>query len=276
MFRLFGASQSNGWVRPLGPPNHRERQVADSVMDRHWDAYCGLSIVHFLAFPECQSGQGPILETVSAIAHDDFFSGIEVSRINDLQVRKQVADILEQTHMAVDFGVHPVILGEKQNINSLDTEERKRACAVLESYLEQAAELRARRFVLLSGPDPGAEKRADATKALIESLHRITEAAKNYALDVVLETFDRAVDKRALIGPADEAAWVAGSLRKSFPRFGLLYDMAHMVLLNEKPAPAMNLLRDYLVHVHVGNCVNVSGKSGYGDLHRGQAEKRQG
>src|ERR1039458_99511 len=90
MFRLFGASQSNGWVRPLGPPNHRERQVADSVMDRHWDAYCGLSIVHFLAFPECQSGQGPILETVSAIAHDDFFSGIEVSRINDVQVRKQV------------------------------------------------------------------------------------------------------------------------------------------------------------------------------------------
>lgn len=152
-------------------------------MDKHWEAYCGLSIVHFLAFPECQSGQGPILETISLIAYDDFFSGIEVSRINDVQVRKQVAAILEQTHMRVDFGVHPVILGEKQNINSLDSPERHRACSAIEAYLEQAAELHARRFVLLSGPDPSEAKRADATKALIESLHHIAEAARKYRLE---------------------------------------------------------------------------------------------
>jgi sugar phosphate isomerase/epimerase len=236
-------------------------------MDKHWDAYCGLSIVHFLAFPECQGGNGPILETVSLISDDDFFSGIEVSRINDPQLRKQVAGLLEQSRLSVDFGVHPVILGEKQNINSLDSAERQRACATIESYLEQAAELKARRFVLLSGPDPGTAQRADASKALVESLQRIAEAAKGYGLEVVLETFDRTVDKRALIGPADEAAWVAGTLRKTFPKFGLLYDMGHMVLLNEKPAPAMGLLRNYLVHVHVGNCVNVPGRPGYGDLH---------
>jgi sugar phosphate isomerase/epimerase len=236
-------------------------------MDKNWDAYCGLSIVHFLAFPECMSGAGPILESISAIAYDDFFSGIEISRINDPQIRKQVASLLEQTHLQVDFGVHPVILGEKQNINSLDEGERRRACAAIEAYLDQGAGLNARRFVLLSGPDPGEAQRADATQALTESSYQIAERAEKYHLDVVLETFDRTVDKCALIGPADEAARVAADLRKHHPRFGLLYDMGHMVLLDEKPVPAMTRLQDYLVHVHVGNCVNVKGRTGYGDLH---------
>ena len=221
----------------------------------------------FLAFPECQGGEGPVLETLSLVAADEFFSGIEVSRINDKNVRKQAASLMEQAHLNVDFGVHPVILGERQNINSLEIQERQRACAVVESYLEQAAELRAKRFVLLSGVDPGEEKRVDATKALIESLQHICEAAKQYNLDVVLETFDRTVDKRALIGPAEEAAHVADVVRRDFPGFGLLYDMGHMVLLGEKPAAAMKQLGASLVHVHLGNCVNVPGRPGYGDLH---------
>jgi sugar phosphate isomerase/epimerase len=236
-------------------------------MDKHWDGYCGLSLVHFLAFPQCGSGDGPILETISRIAEDEFFSGIEVSRINDKNVRKQAASLMEQAHLNVDFGVHPVILGEKQNLNSLIDGERRRACAVVESYLEQAAELGAKRFVLLSGLDPGEADREDATKALIESLQHVCGTAKQYELAVVLETFDRTVDKRALIGPAGEACLVAAEIRKDFPAFGLLYDMGHMVLLGEEPAQAMKQLGSCLVHVHLGNCVNVPGRPGYGDLH---------
>lgn len=48
----------------------------------HWDAYCALSPVHFLAFPERQTGDRPILETVIRIAEDEFFSAIEISRVN--------------------------------------------------------------------------------------------------------------------------------------------------------------------------------------------------
>src|ERR1041384_4925628 len=93
-------------------------------MDKHWDAYCSLSIVHFLAFPECQGGDGPVLETVTQVAEDDFFSAIEITRINDASVRRQVAQLIEQTHLDVDFGVHPMILGGKLNLNSLDSSER--------------------------------------------------------------------------------------------------------------------------------------------------------
>jgi sugar phosphate isomerase/epimerase len=236
-------------------------------MDTHWNSYCGLSLVHFLAFPECGSGQGPILESVERIVLDDFFSGIEISRINDPATRKQVAKLIEQTHCKVDFGVHPIILGDKLNINSLDENQRKKACEILESYLDQAVELGAKRFMLLSGPDPGPAERSEAFKVLVESLQHLCERAQERQLSVVLETFDRDVDKKALIGPADEAAMLAAELRKDFEDFGLLYDMGHMVLLNEQPFSGLSTLKNYLAHIHVGNCVKVPGRASYGDFH---------
>jgi sugar phosphate isomerase/epimerase len=236
-------------------------------MSKHWDAFCGLSLVHFLAFPECQGGEGPIAESIENIASDPFFSAIEVSRINDPKLRVRIGQMISQSRMGVDFAAHPMILGERLNLNSLDLKERNKAVAILTTYFNQAAELGARRFVILSGPDPGEGERAEAIKTLVESLQRLCQRAAEYKLAIVLETFDRRVDKKALIGPADIAASVAASLKQDFPDFGLLYDMGHMVLLDENPMEAMTLLKEHLVHVHVGNAVKVPGRTGYGDLH---------
>jgi hypothetical protein len=52
-------------------------------MHNHWDAHCGLSLVHFLSFPKCQGGDGPILEIVSRAAEDPFCSRVEVTQINE-------------------------------------------------------------------------------------------------------------------------------------------------------------------------------------------------
>jgi hypothetical protein len=84
-------------------------------MDKNWDAFCGLSLVHFLAFPDCGGGEGPILESITSIAEDEFFSGVEVTRIKDKNLRKQVGALIEQTRLKVDFGVHPVIFGSGRN-----------------------------------------------------------------------------------------------------------------------------------------------------------------
>jgi len=55
----------------------------------HWSAHLTLSVVHFMAFPETAKGEGPIVETVEAIANDEFFGGIELSWINDPAVRSR-------------------------------------------------------------------------------------------------------------------------------------------------------------------------------------------
>lgn len=43
--------------------------------------------------------------------------------------------------------------------------------------------------------------------------------------------------------------------------------MAHGPLLEEDPKSALTLLKDYLVHIHVGNCVKVVGNPAYRHKH---------
>jgi sugar phosphate isomerase/epimerase len=138
---------------------------------------------------------------------------------------------------------------------------------VLEPQIDEAKEIGARRFTVLSGPDPGSEKRERARGILVESLIELCGYAKERGISVTLETFDRTIEKKSLIGPSDEALEVSKAVRKSFPDFGLMYDMGHAPLLDEDPAKALRLLKDHLVHVHVGNCVKKQGLPAYGDQH---------
>jgi sugar phosphate isomerase/epimerase len=236
-------------------------------MNQHWNAYCDLSLVHFLAFPECGGGDGPMLESISRIAEDDFFGAIEISRINDPAVRGQVGRLAEQARLKIGFGAQPIILGGKLNLNSLEAAERNAAIETLKPYVGQAAEVGARQFVVLSGPDPAPGVRPAATLALADSLRELCAHARQFQISVALETFDRAVDKKALIGPASEAATLAAMVRADFPDFGLIYDQAHMTLLEETPLAGLTALKEYLVHAHVGNAVKTPGQPSYGDLH---------
>ena len=236
-------------------------------MKDSWEPLVDLSIVHFMIYPESMAGTGPILETVSRIVNDDFFSMVEVGHINDPEVRKQVAELIATSHMRVAFGAQPTILSKKLNLNSFDESERKNALTTLKPQIDEAKEIGARRFTVLSGRDPGADKRGDARKLLVNSLLDLCSYGKDAGVDVTLETFDRAVEKKSLIGPAEEALMVSSSVREHFPSFGLMYDMGHAPLLEEDPSQSLKLLRDHVVHIHVGNCVKKPGLPAYGDQH---------
>ena len=226
-----------------------------------------MSIVHFMIFPETMAGSGPIIETVSKIINDDFFSMVEVGHINEPEVTRQVAELIATSHMRVAFGAQPTILRQKLDLSSVEESKRKEALATLKPQIDEAKEIGASRFTVLSGPDPGAEKRADARKALIGSLLDLCSYGKERGVNVTLETFDRSIEKKSLIGPSEEAALVAGPVKEQFSSFGLMYDMGHAPLLEEDPAQSLKLLKNYLVHIHVGNCVKKAGFAAYGDQH---------
>ncbi len=236
-------------------------------MKESWESLVDLSIVLFMIFPETLTGSGPILETVSRIVNDDFFSMIEVGHINDPEVRKQVAEVIATSHIRVAFGAQPSILTKKLDLNSFDGTKRKEALATLIPQIDEAREIGAKRFTVLSGPDPGEEKRIEARELLIQSLLELCSHGKEKGINVTLETFDRTVEKKSLIGPSDEAIMVSKAVKKQFPDFGLMYDMGHAPLLGEDPAKSLMLLKDHLVHVHVGNCVKKPGLPAYGDQH---------
>jgi sugar phosphate isomerase/epimerase len=236
-------------------------------MDKHWNNFCTLSIVHFMAFPATFRGEGPLVETVTQIAEDPFFGAIEIGWIKDPQVRRDVKAVVETAHIQVGHAAQSALLIQKLNLNSLD--ESQRMCAVEQLYksVDEAAEMGAKRIAFLSGADPGDADRPRALEALAKSMRQAAAYGRDKGIGLTLETFDRDIDKKALIGPSDLAAEFCAMIRADFPDFGLLYDLSHMPLLHESAGPALRQLKDHLVHIHVGNCVLDPALPGYGDMH---------
>jgi sugar phosphate isomerase/epimerase len=236
-------------------------------MDKHWRNFCNLSIVHFMAYPECMGGEGPIVETLANIANDPFFDAVEIGWIKDPAARLAAKSMLDHTHIKVVYGAQPAILLQKLNLNSLDEDERKLAVRQLKVRVDEAAEMDAKRVAFLSGRDPGDADRPAALAALIKSVKDVCAYADSRGLAMTCETFDRRIDKKCLIGPSAYAAEFAREVREAHPSFGLMYDLSHMPLLFEEAEPALESLKDVLVHIHVGNCVVDPDVPGYGDLH---------
>jgi sugar phosphate isomerase/epimerase len=231
--------------------------------------YMKVGIVHFMAFPSTGKGEGPVYETIKQIAEDEFFSAIEITWIKDPDVRKKVADLLKTTKMTVGFGAQPFLLTTGLDLNSLDDAHRKKAVDQIKRAVDEAYEIGAQRIAFLSGKDPGDADRARATDLLIDSVKQICAYAKSKGdMAVTLETFDRSIEKMALLGPSVEAAKVAAEIKKDYPDFGLMIDLSHLPQLNEASAESLEATKDHLVHIHIGNCV-VTDKShpAYGDQH---------
>ena len=236
-------------------------------MDKHWNQYCTMSIVHFMAFPKTMGGEGPIAESVAVIAEDPFFGAVEITTVKDDAERQAVRNVLKTSHIQVGYGAQPVVLMGKLNLNSLDEAERKRAVETLKPKIDEAAEFGCQRLAFLSGKDPGEKDRKPALEALVRSTKELSGYAREKGLALTCETFDYDVDKAALIGPSDLAAKYAEEVKRDYPEFGLMYDLSHQPLLREQSEPALRLLEKHLVHIHVGNAVTDAATPGYGDQH---------
>jgi len=228
-----------------------------------------VGLIHFMAYPQVMKGEGLILETLQKIAEDDFFTAVEVSWIKDVKVREKAKKLLEVSHLAVAYGAQPRLLVKKLNLSSLDEVERKEAVNEVKAGVDEAYEIGAKALAFLSGKDPGEEEREQARKLLVSSIEEICNYAKLKGnLRITLEIFDREIDKKCLIGPANEARRVAEKVKKKYDNFGLLVDLSHLPLLNETPAQAIIPIKDYLVHAHMGNCIlRDKNHPAYGDQH---------
>ena len=228
-----------------------------------------VGLIHFMAFPQVMKGEGPILETLQKIAEDDFFTAVEVSWMNDAQVRQKAKKLLEVSHLTVAYGAQPRLLVKKLDLNSLDKAERREAVNEVKDAVDEAYEIGAKGLAFLSGKDPGSDERKQALKLLISSIKEICGYAKSKGdLGITLEIFDQDIDKKCLIGPAKDARMVAEEVRREFDNFGLMVDLSHLPLLKETPKQAILPVKDYLVHAHMGNCILKDKEHpGYGDQH---------
>ena len=229
-----------------------------------------VGIVSFMAFPELGSGDGDAVAAMERLAGDGFFEQVDVTRINDPDVRSRAIGVILDAGIEAGFGVHPVILGEGLDLNALDEDTRRAAVDRIASFLSQACQWKAAAFVVLSGKDPGDADRPKAVDQFVRSLVELGDrSAEQGGPPIVLETFDRVpYAKNCLVGPTDLAVEVARRVRESHPGFGLLLDLSHLPLQGEKPAEALAKAADFLSYVHIGNCVMTDeDHEAYGDSH---------
>ena len=120
-----------------------------------WLAICSgnmkVGIIHFMAYPQTMTGEGPVLETIRKIALDNYFEVVEISWIKDAEVRKQVKNTLDTAGMTIAYGGQPRLLTTGLNINDLNEEGRLKAVATLKEGIDEAYEMGAVGFAFLSG-----------------------------------------------------------------------------------------------------------------------------
>ena len=210
-------------------------------------------IVHFMAFPATMKGEGPILETCRQVLTDDFFEVIEITWIKDPATRAKVKALLASAGIEAKHGGQPRLLSQKLDLNNADEAARNRAIEEIKRAIEEAAEMGIRDVGLLSGSDVAPAERSAAMGRLENSLVQLCRHAAKFGCNIVLEVFDRDIDKKCLIGPADTAREIAERVKRSCPNFGLMVDLSHIPLLSESPAQALQPVREHVAHIHIGN-----------------------
>lgn len=235
------------------------------------EQYLRLGIVHFMAFPETVNDESLLLPTLEKVAHDPHFRCVELKLIEDEKFLEPVKNLLTTAMLDLSIAAQPAILGAGLDPGSKDQQMRKRTIEVLKKHVDQAIALGAESVAMLSGPDPGGSRHADALQRTADLIAEICLYSKVHeGPAIVLEIFDREVDKKALVGPAETALHLCELVfARGAQNFGVLVDLSHLPLLGESPVEALEPVKDYLRAAHLGNAVTYKGHPLYGDQHPG-------
>lgn len=207
-----------------------------------------------------------IVDSVKTIACDEYFSAFEITQIKDDATRVKVKSMLEQSHLKVCYGAQPRLLGPKLNPNDINEEGRMKAEATLMEAVDEAEYMGAKGVAFLAGKWEE-ETKEQAYAQLLKTTRNLCNYAAGKGMMIELEVFDYDMDKAALIGPAPYASRFAADMRMTNHNFGLLVDLSHFPTTYETSKFAVQTLRPYITHFHIGNAVVKKGCEAYGDQH---------
>lgn len=229
-----------------------------------------VGLLHIMTLPKSTTGPAEYTKTLERILFDPYFGAVEINPPADKGMISEVRDMLKKSDFDVILSGARTLYTNDLDLNSLDETERMKAVDAIKSVIEMAAELEVHKVHFVSGKQVSSiYERPKAIKVLIKSLKEICSFAEKVKdIEITFEIHDYNIDRKRLIGPSIDARRVAKAIRKDFDNFGLMHDLSHFPLIRETSYSALNTVKKYLNHIHVGNCV-VRDKSHYryGDTH---------
>lgn len=241
-------------------------------MEKRWESITNIGMVFPKLYSHANAGTGPIVENLTKVLADPFFTAMEVSYIKDDAVRKKAADYLQKSYVDIIFNGGSAFRELKIDLSNLDADVRKAGIQNAKLLVDQAYELNASILHVVTGKDPGPDDRKQALDHFITSVKEICryaqEKADKYELTVSVETGDRYFDRKYLLGPTNEAVEVIREIKRDYRNIGLLLDEGHFPVMQEDPHKALWMAKDYLTHIHLGNSyVKDRSAKHFGDKH---------
>lgn len=230
-----------------------------------------LGVVHYVSFPEIINGYGPIAETLDKILEMDEIQAVEITWIKDKQQRDMVKNLLQSWGGIVVYSGAPALALSGKSLCASDRNLRHDSVMAAKKVIDDACYFGASSVLLISGTDPGLDKRQEAKAFLIESLGELVHHAKSVdgGLRVTLEPADRDIHRKQLIGPIAEAVEIARMVRQQHTAdIELTIDMSHLAQLGENRQEALQTAGGFFHHVHIANAIiKNKNHSRFGDEH---------
>ena len=133
--------------------------------------YFKVGTIQWMSFPNSAP-----LDSLLAIARDDYFDAVELTGYG--ADRDKAKAILDQSHLTVCFGAHPIELKNKLNPNALDETERQKAEDVLKQTIDEAEYLGSKGVTFLAG-----HWQEDTKEQAYAQLLKTTRALCDYAAE---------------------------------------------------------------------------------------------
>ena len=223
-------------------------------------------------FPFPQSKPEQMVSSLLTILEDPFFTAVEVSYIADKETRDLAKKYMQYSGVETIFNGGDAFRELHIDLSSLDPAIRNNSIKKCQMLIDHCYEMDAKIMHIVTGKFEGEENKQHNINAFIASTMELCKYAKEkagtYELCISLEIGDRHVDRKYLLGPTHEAVHVARTIQSEYNNFGLLLDQSHLPIMGENPHQSLWLAKDYLTHIHIGNCYLKDRQAHYfGDKH---------
>ena len=224
-----------------------------------WRGKVDLGLVQYAAYVETIAGAGPVVESLRETLSDSSFSILDITHAKDPDARRECVALLRDSGIRVAFSGNPPLAFGGFNLSSTEVSVRDLAVKRAKQLIDEAIAAGAEIAYFISGPDPGPDSRKRAYESLLDSMVCLCSYASDHSagkrLVVGIEPGDRSVQHKQLLGPTEDAVWLAREIRRDHGNFGLVIDQSHIQQLGETPQAVIAQCAPFTHHFHLANAV---------------------